>query len=85
MEQQLGSFQFSFGLNENWTRVSILLMQAEGWQNEGFGEVWGGGGWFVSLKDVRIHEAPRQARKLCAGELCNFPRRKASTWILPAA
>lgn len=44
MEQQLGSFLFSFGLNENWTRVSILLMQAEGWQNEGFGEVWGGGG-----------------------------------------
>ena len=51
----------------------------------GFGGSLGWGGWFVSLKDVRIHEAPRQARKLCAGELCNFPRRKASTWILPAA
>ena len=37
----LGSFQFSLDLDEDWTGVSILPIQADEWQGEDFGWVWG--------------------------------------------
>ena len=65
-----GSFQFSLGLDEDWTGVSILPIQADEWQGP---LKRGGSGEILILKGVGIREAPHQARK-CRGESYVTPR-----------